>query len=116
VPRPQGRPATSARTVFQSRFELFAVDIYGAIEEVQSSPLPPGVEQGLIAPLHAAVGSLNRGAVAPAINQLEAFINETDALVRRGTLTSEQASAFTSPAEHVIQSLSGDGGGETLRK
>jgi hypothetical protein len=117
VPRPQG-PACDigAYEYFRSRFELFAVEIYGGIEQVHSSPLPPGIEQGLIAPLQAAVASLNRGAVEPAINQLGAFINQTEALVRRGTLTSEQASALTSPARHVIQGLGGDGGGETLRK
>jgi hypothetical protein len=114
VPRPQG-PACDigAYERFQSRFEAFAVETYLLIAEVQSSPLPPGTKQGLSAPLQAAVASLNRGGVAPAINQLGAFINEAGALVRRGTLTSEQASAFTSPAEDIIQSLRGDPDGGT---
>lgn len=113
VPRPQG-PACDmgAYERFQSRFEGLAVETYLLIDEVQSSPLPPGTKQGLTAPLQAAVASLNRGNVEPAVNQLGAFINETGALVRRGTLTSEQASAFTSPAEAIIQTLSGDAGGE----
>ena len=114
VPRPQG-PACDigAYERFQSVFEEFAVETYLLIDEVQSSPLPPGTKQGLSAPLQAAVASMNRGGVTPAINQLGAFINETAALVRRGTLTSEQASAFTSPAENIIQSLRGDPGGGT---
>jgi hypothetical protein len=117
VPRPQG-PACDigAYERFQSRFEGLAVETYLLIDEVQSSPLAPGTKQGLTAPLQAAVASLNRGNVKPAVNQLGAFINETGALVRRGTLTSEQASAFTSPAEGIIQSLSGDAGGATSQE
>jgi hypothetical protein len=114
VPRPQG-PACDigAYEYFQSRFEALAVETYLLIDEVQSSPLPPGKKQGLSAPLQAAVASLNRGGVDPAINQLGAFINEAGALVRRGTLTSEQASAFTSPAEDIIRSLRRDPEGGT---
>ena len=117
VPRPQG-PACDmgAYERFQSRFEGLAVETYLLIADVQSSPLPPGTKQGLTAPLQAAVASLNRGNVEPAVNQLGAFINETGALVRRGTLTSEQASAFTSPAEAIIQSLSGGAGGGTSQE
>jgi hypothetical protein len=114
VPRPQG-PACDigAYERFQSRFENLAVDTYLLIDEVQSSPLPPGTKQGLTSPLEAAVASMNRGNVNPAINQLGAFINETGALVQRGTLTSEQASAFTSSAEDIIQGLRRDPGGQT---
>jgi hypothetical protein len=115
VPRPQG-PACDigAYERFQSRFEGLAVETYLLIDEVQSSPLPPGTKQGLTAPLQAAVASLNRGNVEPAVNQLGAFINETGALVRRGTLTSEQALAFTSGAEHIIQNVKSTIGGGTL--
>lgn len=111
VPRPQGPGCDmGAYERFQSGFEGLAVETYLLIDELQSSALPPGTKQGLTAPLQAAVASLNRGNVEPAVNQLGAFINETGALVRRGTLTSEQASAFTSHAEGIIQSLSGGGG------
>lgn len=115
VPRPQG-PACDmgAYELFQSRFELFAVETYLLIADVQSSPLPPGTKQGVIAPLQATVAALNRGDVDPAINQLGAFMNETSALVRRGTLTSDQASAFTAGAEHIIQNLKSTIGGGTL--
>jgi hypothetical protein len=117
VPRPQG-PACDigAYGHFQTRFELFAVETYLLIEDVQSSPLPPGSKLGLTSPLEAAVASLNRGAIAPAINQLGAFVNHTGALVHRGTLTSEQASAFTSPAANIIQSLGGDPGDDRSQK
>ena len=117
VPRPQGSACDmGAYERFQSRFEGLAVATYLLIDEVQSSPLPPGPKHGLTAPLQAAVASLNRGNVEPAVNQLGAFVNETDALVRRGTLTSEQASAFTSSAEGIIQSLGGNAGGGTSRE
>jgi hypothetical protein len=53
---------------------------------------------------------MNRGNVEPAVKQLGAFINETGALVRRGTIPSAQASAFTSAAESIIQGLSNPGG------
>jgi hypothetical protein len=117
VPRPQGpRCDIGAYEHFQSQFLAEAVATYLVIAAVQSSPLPPGPQQGLISPLQGAVASLNRGDVDPAINQLGAFINQTGALVRRGTLTSEQASAFTSPAEDIIQSLSSGPGGGTLQE
>jgi len=41
------------------------------------------------------VDSLDRGDVKPAINQLGAFINETGALVRRGTPQEHLATATT---------------------
>jgi hypothetical protein len=41
-------------------------------------------------------------------------MNETRALVRRRTLTSDQASAFTAGAEHIIQNLKSTIGGGTL--
>jgi hypothetical protein len=116
VPRPQG-PACDigAYERFPSRFENLAVDTYLLIAEVQSSPLPPGTKQGLTSPLQAAVASMNRGNVEPAIQQLGAFVNETTALVRRGTLTSEQASAFTSSAESIAQGL-GNPGDDTVQE
>ena len=80
------------------------------IDSVQELPLPPGTQQGLIAPLQAAVESLNRGDVKPAINELGAFINGAKALMQRGTLTPEQASGLIKGAQGVIQSLSSLGG------
>ncbi len=116
VPRPQGSACDiGAYERFQSRFENLAVDTYLLIAEVQSSPLPPGTKQGLTSPLQAAVASMNRGNVEPAIQQLGAFVNETTALVRRGTLTSEQASAFTSSAESITQGL-GNPGDDTVQE
>ena len=68
------------------------------IDSVQELPLPPGPQQGLIAPLQAAVNSLNLGDVRPAINQLGAFINQANALVHSGALTPDQGGTASTTA------------------
>jgi len=113
VLRPQG-PACEigAFEYFQSRLLIAAVQTFLLIDDVQSAPLPPGRQQGLIAPLQAAVVSLNGGDIGTATSQLGAFINQTSALVRRGTLSSDQGSALTTEAEGIITMLrSGPPGG-----
>jgi hypothetical protein len=77
---------------------------------VEMSPLPPGTQAGLKAPLRGAIDSLNRGNVKPATNQLSAFVNQVGALMNNGTLTPPQASALTTPAEALIQRLINLGG------
>jgi len=106
VPRPQG-PACDigAFEFFQSRFGIEAVETFLIIDSVQSSGLPAGTQQGLIAPLQGAVDSMNGGDVIAATNQLGAFINHVNALVLNDTLTPAGASALTTPAQAVIQSL-----------
>jgi hypothetical protein len=108
VPRPQG-PACDigAFEFFASSFQIEAVETFLIIDSVQSLPLPPGTQQGLIAPLRAAVDSLNRGDAKPAVNQLGAFINQVDAQMHSGVLTPQQAAALTTQAQGVIQSLGG---------
>jgi hypothetical protein len=106
VTRPQG-PACDigAFEFFQSLFEIEAVQTFLIIDAVEMSPLPPGTQDGLIAPLQAAIDSLNRGNVKPAINQLGAFIDHVIALMNNRTLTPPQASALTTPAQALIQRL-----------
>jgi hypothetical protein len=110
VPRPQG-PACDigAYEFFQSVFQNEAVATFVVIDGVQAMPLPPDTQQSLIAPLQAAVKSLNRGHILPAVNQLEAFINEVNEDMALGVLTQQQASELTTQAQGVIQSLGGLG-------
>jgi hypothetical protein len=106
VPRPQG-PACEigAFEFFQSHFQIEAVQTFLIIDAVQSLPIPPGVRQGLIAPLQGAVNSLNRGVANAAINQLGAFINQAAAYLQNGTLSSHQATPLIQSAQQIIQHL-----------
>lgn len=63
------------------------------------------VEQNsLRAKLNAAIASLDRRNTAPAVNQLEAFLNEVDALVRSGRLPPATADAWRATIDRVISS------------
>jgi hypothetical protein len=111
IPRPQGVACDIGAFEFvHSRFEQIAVQASELIGAVESSPLAPGQQQGLIASVEAAIGSLRRGQVEPAISQLGAFVNHASALEQSGTLTTEEASALTAPAQTIIETLSASGG------
>jgi hypothetical protein len=108
VLRPQGAGCDiGAFEYFASRFPIAAVQTFLLIDSVQSSPIPLVRQPGVIAPLQAAVDSLNQGNVQPAIGQLGTFINQVSALVHAGTITAQQASTLTTPAQTLIQSLAG---------
>ena len=108
VPRPQGSACDiGAYEHYQSRFyQTQAIETLLLMGSVQSLPLPPGKQQGLVAPLKGAVDSLNRGVTNPAINQLGAFINQGNALLLNGALTSEQVNPLITSAQQIIQSFS----------
>ena len=86
------------------------------ITAVNNLSVKQGNTNSMLAKLNEALAKLSGQSAGQACGPLGAFINETGALVRRGTLTSEQASAFTSHAEGIIQSLSGDAGGGTSQE
>ena len=65
-----------------------------------------GVLNSLNAKLKAAANSIRKGNATPAMNQLEALINELDALVRSRGLTELQVAPIRTMLNRVIRSLS----------
>jgi hypothetical protein len=108
VARPWG-PACDigAFEYFASRFPEAAMATFLLMESVQSTPVPPGRKAGLLAPLEAAVDSMSRGNARAASNQLRAFINQTNALVRGKALAPAPAGALADQAQAIIANLGG---------
>jgi len=61
-------------------------------------------ESSLRAKLSAAIASLERRNTAPAVNQLEAFLNEVDAMVRSGRLPQATADAWRALVGRIMAS------------
>ena len=115
----------------QYAVRLIATDIRGLADTVTSAatitPLPPvvgisraraavaafaesgalnnGQANSLRVKLDAAVRSIERGSVTAAAGQLEAFLNEIDALVRSGRLTRSQVDAVREVLGRVLKNL-----------
>jgi DNA/RNA endonuclease G (NUC1) len=87
-------PQTGVRGV-QSIVSGLAAD--GAIER--------GAANSLAAKLRVAVGSLDRGDNTPATNQLMAFVNEVDAMVRSDRLSEADGRRLIDAANRVIASI-----------
>ncbi|HEV2385930.1 MAG TPA: choice-of-anchor Q domain-containing protein [Candidatus Acidoferrales bacterium] len=108
VPRPQGSACDiGAYELFVPRF--FPIQVIGTlilIGSVETSPITPGTQQGLIAPLGAAVDFMNNGDVIQATYQLGAFIRESTALVQGGVVPPDQLDPLITSASQIIQSLS----------
>lgn len=68
--------------------------------------LNTGQTNSLLAKLNAATARLNDEACTPAVNQLEAFVNEVQALIDGGVLTPEQGQPLIDIAEALISDLS----------
>ena len=64
-----------------------------------------GVKTSLTAKLNAALGYLGAGDTADAIAVLQAFLNEVNALVNSGRLTTAAAAPLISAAEGIIAEL-----------
>jgi len=71
------------------------------ISDIEDMNLPGGTENCLTSKLEAAQKSLENGQCGTAINQLEAFINQVEAL-RGKKLTEEEADALIAAAEAII--------------
>jgi predicted outer membrane repeat protein len=67
---------------------------------------PKGTENSLVSKLEAALKSLDKENVKAAVNQLEAFVNQINALEKAGTLTHEQAQDLRDAAGEIIALLS----------
>jgi FIMAH domain-containing protein/thrombospondin type 3 repeat protein/uncharacterized protein DUF11 len=81
-----------------------AQQIDDLIDAVNSMHLPPGITTSLDAKLNAAHHSLNGGHCETAKSQLNAFINEVNALSEK-KITQAQADALISAAENILNSL-----------
>ena len=92
---------------FQSRLLTQAVATYQIVDAVLALSVSSDTQQGLVAPLQSAIGSINSAKTIPAVNQLGAFINQTNGLVLGGVLTQQQATPLTTAAQAVINSLTG---------
>jgi len=82
----------------------------GLIEQVQV--LIPGTLNGgqgnaLIAKLEAAIQQLEQGNVATAINQLESFVNQVNALISSGVLLSVEGQPLIDAANAILAALGG---------
>jgi TolB protein len=66
-----------------------------------------GQGNALIVKLEAAIRQVDRGNIATAINQLEAFINQVNAYVASGRLTPEQGQPLLDAANAILAALGG---------
>jgi len=55
--------------------------------------------------LDAAANQLGKGNGTPAANQVEAFVNELNAMIRSGRVSESQAAALLTYAQRVIASI-----------
>jgi len=75
------------------------------IAQVLALGLPKGLENGLISTLENAKKSLEKGNTTAAIGQLGAFVNEVEALTRKGTIPQEAGEHMIAVAEAIITGL-----------
>jgi hypothetical protein len=82
----------------------------GLIDQVQAlipGTLNDGQGNALISKLNAAIQQLDRGKVAVALNQLEAFVNEVNADISSDKLTLEEGQPLLDAANAIIAALGG---------
>jgi DNA/RNA endonuclease G (NUC1) len=77
--------------------------IISPIQAIQSL-LTETTQNSLRVKLNAAIASLDRGHTAPAVNQLEAFVNEVDAMVGTGRLAESTADTWRALVARIIAS------------
>jgi hypothetical protein len=87
-------------------YELPQVRIGHLVNDVQAlvsaGSLNGGQGNSLITKLESAIQALDRSNRVAAINMLVAFVNEVNALIRGGVLTSEEASPLINTARDII--------------
>lgn len=84
-----------------------AQSIAQALALVNGLPLNNGNANSLRAKLDNALKSIEKGNITPAINQLEALLNELSAMVNTGKLTAAQAAPLQQLVTRLIASLNG---------
>ncbi|HYG65169.1 MAG TPA: pullulanase-type alpha-1,6-glucosidase, partial [Thermoanaerobaculia bacterium] len=72
---------------------------------VNTGVLNNGQGNALLAKLRAAAQQVGRGNTTPAINQVNAFINQVEDFAAEGLLTADQAAALTDAAEGILEAL-----------
>ncbi|PYQ08976.1 MAG: hypothetical protein DMF82_00320, partial [Acidobacteria bacterium] len=75
---------------------------------VARGALNAGQGHALDAKLEAALGQLARGGNATAVNQLQAFVNQTRVFANAGILTSEDAGALRAEAQSIVAQAAGE--------
>ena len=97
-------PARTAAVFVE--YEQPQVRIGHLVEDVQalvsSGSLNSGQGDSLISKLQSAIQALDRGNPTAAVNKLVAFVNEVNALIRGGVLTSEEGLPLIDTAKDVI--------------
>jgi DNA/RNA endonuclease G (NUC1) len=79
--------------------------IDGLAGDVNGLQIARGAATSLNAKLRAAAASLERGNGATAVNQLNAFINEVQAMAGSGRMPAADAAAVTAAAQRIIASI-----------
>jgi hypothetical protein len=94
---------TGIRDAFVAKIPTATIE--GLIAEVGTLDLNGGEQNSLTGKLEAAERSLARGNATPAINQLDAFINEVRALERSGRLDTATADGLIAQTQAIIGHL-----------
>jgi DNA/RNA endonuclease G (NUC1) len=82
-------------------------EIIGDVDQlVTAGVLAKGTGSSLTSKLDGAVKQFETRKIQPAVNQLEAFVHEVDALVRSDRLTAANAAPLRTSAQRVIRSVS----------
>jgi len=106
VRRPQGSGCDiGAFEYFHSHYMVPAVQTFLLMDAVEASTLPRIVQGVLTLPLQAAVDFMNQGNAPVAVGQLEAFVVLVDVVRLAGGLSQQQAAAWATSAQGIIQSL-----------
>lgn len=87
----------------QQRTQVLAATIANL---VTAGVLSPGNGNALSAKLQAAIGQLDRGNTSAATNQLNAFINQVNALMRAGRLPASSGQDLIDAAQRIITAIS----------
>jgi uncharacterized delta-60 repeat protein len=86
----------------EDEIEQAAIDVKAL---ASAGDLNGGQSNALLAKLQAAVGQLSNDHVGPAINQLQAFVNNVNSFVAQGVLTADQAQPLLDAAQNAIDLL-----------
>jgi hypothetical protein len=105
VERPQGPACDIGAFEFGSPELRIEGLIDQVLELTETGPLNKGQGNALIAKLEAAIGQLDRGNDHVAINQLQAFINEVEAMLHSGLLEQEDGQPLIDVANEIISIL-----------
>ena len=95
----------------QSYIETIITDVQ---EMVATGVLNEGNGNALIVKVQGAIDKLEDGKTAPAVNKLNAFINQINVFIRNGKLTPAEGLPLIEMAEMAIQMARADGGSTLL--